>query len=289
METRKTTAATLAFLSLSLVFISAPIFSTNQGTLTLRTLGIFLAAHFGVRWWALRQYGVRRGTLLPRFGARLAAWGALVLPMWFAGVFRETPLSIPLLVLVAVDLLMCTLARGPTPEQDDPAPAPRLHVTLRASLALALAGGAVAFHFLVAANLAYGRLLEWALASLIACLTLWYLLRHGPKGREGLPPRYRVHKPRSVPIADPLTQPLEKAVRQFLKDGDSSGLLQVTDGITKAYDLPPAAQSRVRAEVLAALARSGTSREDDLRHAMHALHRALDIPLTPVSPPNPRS
>lgn len=288
MGTRKKVAGTLAILSLGLLFWSAPIFTTNHGEITLRYLAVFLASFFGLRYLALHQWGVRRGTLFQRLSVRAGAWGILVLPLWLGGFFQETPFGLPVGLLCAVDLLTCTLARDPRPETEDEAPAPMAWGVKLILTVFAVAAGAL-FHFLVAERLTYGRLLEWAVGSLVACAALWYLLRRGPKGREGLPPRYRVHKPRSVPVPDPLSAPLEKAVKAFLKDGDSGGLLQAAEAIGRAWDLPPAAQKKLRADMLAALARSGTRREDDLRNALAAMQRALEVPFTPTAPAHPRS
>ncbi|HWG90475.1 MAG TPA: hypothetical protein VNZ52_06445 [Candidatus Thermoplasmatota archaeon] len=281
--TRQKAAVTAAGLCALLLLLDVQ-FATDRGQITLRFLAPFFAAHFAVRYLALRLWGVRRGTLAPRLGARAASWALIVVPLYLTGVFQYTPFGIPFAALVVIDHLMVFLARDTAPEDDTPRNPISLAAPLKILLGILLLGGAVLFHFYVAAPLAYGRLLEWTAAAFVACIVLWRGLVRGPKAPERLPLRYSLHKPKAEPIPDPLSAPFERAVRAFLQDGDSQPLVKAAEDVGRASGLSGPALQDLRERVLRALARSGTRREDDLRSAMQALEQALNESVT-LTPP----
>lgn len=243
---------------------------TRAGTFSITLAAALLAAIAGVRIIGL-TIGIRNGTGRMSWPFRVLSWILLLVPLGFMGALA-TPTAIGVAAaLCGLDALGGFLAPKP-----DKARAPRGDRLLRRLTAPLLVGlglvGLALFHFLWAAHVEGGLLLDWAYLSCLFALTLRYTVlparRAGEEGAQP-PPEARRHEPRARPVADPARDAAFGAIGAFRAAGRIEPLLEYV----RAFGVAGLEEDAKRL-----LARPGTTREQDLAAVADLVEKRLSGP-----------
>lgn len=266
----------LAILSIAFAFAQLPVV-TPGGEYPPFLIMPIIALFFATRLAGITA-GVTRGATEMPWAYRIASWVVLAVVFAMIGVLFFARGFAVFATFVALDALGHVSRMRPR-ERDD-ARADRWASWARAKawvFAAVWLLGLGALHFLFSQTVSYGPLVDWTYLALGFALFLRFVVPGGraPESAAHPPPPHRVHVARPRTIEDPLAAGVADACRQFLADGEVGPLLAAVRETAAHAALPAAETARIENEVLAALARAGTSREDDLDAAVAALESAI--------------
>ncbi|HVL49727.1 MAG TPA: hypothetical protein VM889_14315 [Candidatus Thermoplasmatota archaeon] len=261
---------------------------TRYGYLPMNLAAPPIAAFFFLRFVG-HSVAVHRERDSMAWGWRIASWAALLVVFFFFGLIADGPGLLALGAYVALDAAGALSKRRPGARRRLRIPIPRIPLPGREFLvalgALALLG---AFHVVVASRFPYAVLLDWGFACILAGAFAWRgLLAPGkaPPASARPPPGHRVHARTERLLPDPAARAIEASFAKFLADGDLEGVLAAARRAARFASLPERDMPDLEREVREAVARAGTTREDDLRAAVDAIVRRLETPRsTPVIP-----
>lgn len=252
--------------------------STRNGEVPFFIVMPALAAFAGLRLMGIHlQIGAGRARMA--WGWRAASWLALAALLFVLGLF----VNVVGFVAVAVFALADSAGAAAAPETERPEtrrePALARWAWAKAPVVATCAAATVpAFHFLVARYFPFAYLLDWTYACLLAVAALRLLAGRGDRlSWEAVqaPRHHRLHRRVERRVPDPMRNRMQSAVDGFLKAGDAGRLLEAAREAAALARLAPEDVERMEREVLAALARAGTSREEDLREALRVLEESL--------------
>lgn len=251
--------------------------TTVDGVVPMVVLAPLLAVGFGLRFGGILYARSQERELMP-WGMRAGSWVAFGFAVLLLGLAGSAVAIGAFAAFVVLDAAAAFAKR----EKRDDAP-PRkpfpLKRALWGALALAYAGGVVAFHILVAPYLSYGTLITWTLLALAFAFVL-RLNVVGPKAGEAwlrAPLDHKKHERREAAVADPARAKAEEAVLSFRARGDAAPFLDLVREAARAADLKPEDVATLETRILSSMARAGTARDDDILAALDEVERFLSL------------
>lgn len=271
--------AILAIIAIGFAFSDLPV-ATPAGDYPPFVIMPIVSLFFATRLAGITA-GVTRGAKEMPWAYRVASWLVLATLFGMVGALGNVRGAGTLGTFVALDAVAHVSKLRP--RERDEERASRWAAWARAKawiLAAAWLLGLGAVHFLFSQTVSYGPLVDWTYVAIGFALFLRFVVPGGraPEGAAHPPLAHRKHVAQAKALDDPLAGGVAEACRTFLSEGEVGPLLATVREAAAHAALSPQESVALETEVVAALARAGTSREDDLEAAVEVVERALKPP-----------